>query len=290
MDRAIRLLERIRRSVNILYISGGEPLVHPHLIEILRAAKKLEFASIGMSSNLLTLHRKMEVLDLLDAISVSIHAPDLKLHAENLAVPEHLAQRTFDNLNLINNHPRRAELKLIVNCVMNASNLHRVLEMVEFTRQNGCLLELAPANDHGRPAADLDGNPDYIRLIDKLIAMRRAGTAKHVAGSTAYYRRIRDFKPYRCFPYGVANIMPDGRLCTPCDVSEQYAVNILDHESLKEAVRASKPFLGNYPCTEGRCFKAGIVERSLLFGAMTRHKKPGAMTGAIPSRPAQRDG
>jgi tetrahydromethanopterin S-methyltransferase subunit B len=63
--------------------------------------------------------------------------------------------------------------------------------------------------------------------------------------------------------------MPDGRLCTPCDVSGQHAVNVLDHRSLKTAVKASRPHLGAYPCREGHCFKAGILERSRLFGLLS---------------------
>jgi hypothetical protein len=95
-----------------------------------------------------------------------------------------------------------------------------------------------------------------------------------LAGSTAYYERIRDFVPFRCFPYGVPNIMPDGSLCTPCDVSGQTAVNVLDYDALKEALLASVPHLGAYPCREGKCFKAGIVERSRLFGLLLSGEEP----------------
>ena len=98
--------------------------------------------------------------------------------------------------------------------------------------------------------------------------MRRQGQAPHLAGSSAYYQRIRSFRPFRCFPYGVPNIMPDGRLCTPCDVSGQYGVNVLDYPSLREAMKASAPHLGEYPCRRGHCFKAGILERSRLFGLL----------------------
>ena len=130
------------------------------------------------------------------------------------------------------------------------------------------LLELVPANDHGRIPRDFHGNPEYTSLIDRLIELRREGQANHLAGSTHYYETIRDFKPFRCFPYGIANILPDGRLCTPCDVSEQYALSVLDYDSLKDAVKASYPHLGKYPCHAGGCFKAGIIERSRLFGLL----------------------
>lgn len=270
LNGAKQLLERIRRTVDILYLSGGEPLLHPHLPEVLREAHRLEFASIGMSSNLITLDQRLEVLESLDALSVSIHSPDVASHATNLAVPTRTAQRVFDNLELIRQHPRRNKLKIIVNCVINRSNLATVPAMVEFTRQRGFLLEVVPANEHGRPPSELKGHPPYEALIDRLLAMRKAGKAQHLAGSTSYYHRIRTFEPFRCFPYGVPNVMPDGRLCTPCDVSGQYAVNVLDHPDLKTAIRESLPHLGKYPCRLGHCFKAGILERSRLFNILGR--------------------
>jgi MoaA/NifB/PqqE/SkfB family radical SAM enzyme len=270
-ERARELLARIRESVELLYISGGEPTIHPPIVDILKAAREMEFSSVGMSSNLIALHKRPEILDLLDAVSVSIHSPRVADHARNLGVSEKLAARAFENLDGIRRHPRRSALKVLVNCVINEANLDSVLEMVEFTRERGFLLELVPANAHGRMPS-LAGNAGYEALIDRLLELRESGKAPHLAGSTAYYQAIRRFTPFRCFPYGVPNIMPDGRLCTPCDVAGRYALNLLDHPSLKAAVKASGPSLGEYPCSHGLCFKAGIVERSRLFGLLLAGK------------------
>ena len=275
VDDAKRLMEKIRASVEMLYISGGEPTMHPDIVEILTEARRLGFSSVGMSSNLIAIDEKPEILDLVDAVGVSIHSPDVSVHAANLGVPVELAQRVFDNLELIRRHPRRTEIKVLVNCVVNEKNLATALEMVDFTAERGFLLEVVPANEHNRTPR-LASNEDYIALIDRLLELRSSGKAPHLAGSSAHYESIRSFKPFRCFPYGVPNIMPDGRLCTPCDISEQYAVNVLDHESLKAAVRASMPHLGDYPCKQGRCFKAGILERSRLFGLLAAGKAPDA--------------
>jgi MoaA/NifB/PqqE/SkfB family radical SAM enzyme len=268
VDDAKKLLQIIRRKVDLLYLSGGEPTIHPHIIDILKEAKRLEFNSVGMSSNIIALDAKPEILDFIDAICVSIHSPDVAIHARNLNVPVKTAERVFDNLNLITSYAASHRIKPVMNCVINSTNLDTVMDMVDFARDCGFLLELVPANDHGRIPASLHQNPEYASLIDQLLEMRRQGKAPHLAGSTHYYKTIRDFLPFRCFPYGVPNIMPDGRLCTPCDISEQYAVNILDHKDLKTAVKASYPHLGNYPCSEGKCFKSGIIERSRLFGML----------------------
>ena len=272
LDKAKELMGKIRKSVDMLYLSGGEATTHPHIIDILQEAKRLKFRVIGMSSNLIILDKKPEILDYLDAISVSIHSPDVKIHAKNLGVSAKTGEKIFRNLEIVKNHARRRRLKIMLNCVINSTNLDTVMGMVDFARKNGFLLELVPANDNGRIPKDLYYSPDYTALIDKLIELRKSEAGRHLAGSSYYYKLIRDFKPFRCFPYGVPNITPDGRLCTPCDVSEQYDVNVLDHKNLKEAVKASLPGLGKYPCKKGECFKAPIVERSRLFGLLLGNK------------------
>ena len=268
LDKTQLLLEKIRRKVSLLYLSGGEPTIHPGIIEILEQASSLDFQSVGMSSNLIALDEKPEILDYIDAIGVSIHSPDVEVHARNLGVSVKVAERVFSNLELLKAKSQDKNIKVLVNCVINSRNLSTVLDMVEFTRRHGFLLELVPANDNGRLPKELYGNAEYVDLIDRLLELRKGGELGHLAGSTHYYECIRDFEPFRCFPYGIANIMPDGRLCTPCDVSEQYAVNVLDYDNLKDAVKASLGSLGDYPCQKGYCFKAGIVERSRLFGML----------------------
>lgn len=266
---AKELLGRIRRGVNILYLSGGEPLVHPHLPEILAEARRLRFAQVGMSTNAIVLDRRADLLDLLDVVGVSIHAPDASGHAAGLGVEESIARRALDNLDLLADWRSRTGRRVIINCVMHPGNLDQIEAMLDFTAARGFLLELVPANTKRGVDPALASDPAYHALIDRLLEMRSDGSAPHLAGSTAYYRRLRSLKPFRCFPYGVPNIMPDGRLCTPCDVSGQHAVNVLDHRSLKTAVKASRPHLGAYPCREGHCFKAGILERSRLFGLLS---------------------
>ena len=267
---ARRLMERIRATVDILYLSGGEPVIHPRIGEILADARDLRFASVGMSSNLITLDEHTDVLDHLDAVGVSVHGPDVASHARCLGVSESQAGRALANLELLADWHKRKDLKVILNCVINSGNIDRNMEMVEFTARRGFLLEVVPANDHNGICRELAQDPAYPDLIDRLLDRRRGGQAPHLAGSTAYYKRLKSMRPFRCFPYGVPNIMPDGRLCTPCDVSGQYDVNVLDHEDLKAAVAASLPMLGSYPCRQGRCFKAGIMERSRLFGLLLK--------------------
>ncbi len=271
-EKAQTLLEKIRASVDLLYLSGGEPLMHPLIEDIVAEAKRQEFMSVGISSNLTLLHKKPGILDNVDAISCSIHAPSVTEHANNLGVPVKMAQQVFDNLKMLEECASEKGIRVIINCVINLKNMDTVRQMVDFTGERGFLLEVVPANDSGRIPTDLHENPDYLALIDELISMRKSGQASHLAGSTHYLKRIRDFKPFRCFPYGVPNIMPDGSLCTPCDVAGQYAVNVMNHENLKAAVKVSRPYLGEYPCKKGMCFKAGIIERSRLFGLLSQEE------------------
>ena len=267
-DDVQRLLSKIRASVDVLYLSGGEPLIHPHITEIVQEAKRQSFRIIGMSTNCIALKDHPDVLDFIDALSVSLHSSDPREHAQNLGVSETVARGIFDNLEIVEDYSGRTGLRVLINCVITRKNMDGVLKLLEFAGERGFLLEVVPANIKGKVPDDLKNSPEYRSLIDELIALRKSGTAKHLGGSTRYLQYIRDFDAFRCFPYGIPNVMPDGRLCTPCDVSEQYAVNVLDYETLDAAVSASSAHLCGYPCREARCFKAGIIERSHLFGLL----------------------
>lgn len=275
ISHARTLLAKIRSTVDLLYLSGGEPLTHPEIEAILAEARIMKFRSIGMSSNIIDLHRRAGVLDYLDILSISIHDPDVVGHARSLSISEAAAGQVFENLEIVRRHAMTGRLRVIINCVITRQNLDRVSDMVEFAAKRGFLLEVVPANDHGGIESGLLADPRYARMIQFLLDLRRSGRAPHLAGSTAYYRRLQTLQPFRCFPYGIPNIMPDGRLCTPCDVSGQHDLNILEFADLGSAVRASRNRLGKFPCRQGRCFKAGILERSRLFGVLCRSVSSG---------------
>ncbi len=169
LDKTQLLLEKIRRKVSLLYLSGGEPSIHPNIVDILQQAESLDFQSVGMSSNLIALDEKPEILDYIDAIGISIHSPSVKLHARNLGVAEKVAERVFANLELLKAKSKDKNIKVLVNCVITAENLSTVFDMVEFTSQHGFLLELVPANNKGHLPKELYDNAEYVSLINKLL-------------------------------------------------------------------------------------------------------------------------
>lgn len=281
LPEAKRLLKKIRRSVGMLYISGGEPLLHPAMPEIVQEAKALGFGLVGMSTNLIIADKRPDALVGVDVLAVSLHAATPERHARQLGVSAELGGRVFANLEALAQRRGAAEnnMAIVVNCVVTPDNVKEVMPLLDYTGERGFLLEVVPVNADGAVAKGLPALREYRQLIDNLLASRRSGRAPHLGGSGRYYRTIRDLRPFRCFPYGVPNIMPDGRLCTPCDVAAQYSVNVLDHEDLDAALKASFPLPAGYPCREGRCFKAGIVERSLLYGFLTPRPESVSDTG-----------
>jgi MoaA/NifB/PqqE/SkfB family radical SAM enzyme len=262
------LLSKIRPSVDVLYLSGGEPLIHPHIAEIVQQAKQQAFRIIGMSTNGIALKEHLDLLDCVHALSISLHSSDPREHARHLGVAESVAHEIFDTLALVEDCHRRKGLRALLNCVITRKNMDGVLKLLDFAGERGFLLEVVPANIKGHVPDNLKKSPEYRSLIDELITLRKSGRAEHLGGSTRYLEYIRDFDAFRCFPYGIPNVMPDGRLCTPCDISEQYALNVLDFEDLDAAVKASLGHLGSYPCRRAQCFKAGIIERSHLYGLL----------------------
>src|SRR5688572_19581051 len=75
-DKAKRILEIVRKDCDVLYMTGGEPLLRNDIEEIVGHARSLEFSYIGMNTNGLLLPTREKVLDGLNNIVISLDSLD----------------------------------------------------------------------------------------------------------------------------------------------------------------------------------------------------------------------
>lgn len=78
------LKEALKLGTNKLVLTGGEPTLHPKIIEIIKEAKKMGYKKIQLQTNGRTLANEDFLLKLLNAgiteISPSIHGPNPQIH------------------------------------------------------------------------------------------------------------------------------------------------------------------------------------------------------------------
>jgi MoaA/NifB/PqqE/SkfB family radical SAM enzyme len=260
--QVMAILSNLRRSTDYVVLTGGEPLQHPGVDEVLAGLPALKFSGVVLTTNGHDLDRH------LDAIASAVHTVVVSLDTLDSdkgdawygAGPGRHA-RILRNVELVRAHPKR-KYRIVIASVATPDNLADVHEVHRFAAAHGFDHSVCPAMVGVAADPRLAGNPDYRALYDRLIADKRRGVA--VEGSLAYLEHLRDLRPFRCRPSTVVAIAPDGEVYYPCLEIGQSAGNI-HSEGLDEIrARALARFGRDFPCPHA-CPSACALSFGLLF-------------------------
>jgi MoaA/NifB/PqqE/SkfB family radical SAM enzyme len=296
LEDAKKILRVIRSGFSRLWITGGEPLMHPQILELLSYARnELKFREISLITNgtllkdvvarralpeeaassssgrLLRAEERRprnNILSLLDRLIISLDSVDL--HALSLvSLPQIHAQDVIANAREAAKLQKAYGFKLSVNAVVTPETLSSMNDLINFCAENKIWLSLSPQSVNNLPHYELVTSNEYRAIIEKVIALKKQGTP--ILGSTSYLKMLIDQTPYECFPTLAPRIMPDGWLAYPCRPMEKagqeqggLAVNLLDVNSWNEAWKIAQENYGEAPTSCVSCFQQCYAEPSLM--------------------------
>jgi MoaA/NifB/PqqE/SkfB family radical SAM enzyme len=118
------------RKLGIRFIdfTGGEPLLHPHLAEILRTAKRLGFITTVTTNCILYPRYASELTGLIDFLHFSLDAPNQKLHDTIRGVL--CFERVMESLDLAKKLGEKPDILFTVN-ESNAGHLHEMIQLAK---------------------------------------------------------------------------------------------------------------------------------------------------------------
>lgn len=165
-----------------LALSGGEPLLHPGFDEILREARRLEFAiRVKTSGDLLTRERARRIKALGDPflVELSLHGADQATHERQTRVPG-----SFERL-LANARGAVAEgLRVRMVCTLTRWNEDQLDDMAALAGELGVPLrfstDVSPKDNGDRSPLDLKVSADGYRRYRAWVA-RQAGLVEDAA-------------------------------------------------------------------------------------------------------------
>ncbi|MCC6749258.1 MAG: radical SAM protein [Deltaproteobacteria bacterium] len=267
-DQAERIMEVIRKDCDVLYLTGGEPLLRNDIEELCLHARSLDFAYLSLNTNGLLLPRRERVLDAVDNVVISLDSLDTAKLDRLYGVGQGTAQKVLDIIAHYARHRAGRKYLLTVNCVVTPETVDEAEAVMEFCFAHGAEFSVSPQNQGVRPHPGLVGNPRYRRFMERLIAAKRAG--KPVSGARIYYEHMREFTPFQCFPTLTARVDPEGNVsfpCRPLDEAGQIggkAGNLLEVGSLRAVQALGKARFGErIPCHD-QCYMRCHAELSLL--------------------------
>jgi MoaA/NifB/PqqE/SkfB family radical SAM enzyme len=270
LEQVMKVLGVIRSGTDALMLTGGEPLLHPDIDEILvRAKRELKFCQLTLISNGFLLPQHEAALSAVDRLIVSLDSPDAQAWSQTIGVPVASAEAILANVRHYAVEQRRFGYRMVVNAVLTPETLPTAEALLDFCSENDLLLSFSPQSFNNWPRYELMVSPEYRAFIQKLIRLKCAGAP--ILASRGYLEMLLDFAPYDCYPTLVPRVLPDGSLIYPCRPFEKAgngqggrAVNLLEVRTWGEAWKIARATYGQPPRTCHSCFQQCYVEPSLM--------------------------
>lgn len=261
-EDAKRIIDVIAEDCDVLYFTGGEPLVRTDIVEIVRHAYMRRMAYIGINTNALLIPRREGILDYINNLVVSLDSlADAKYDAM-LGMPLGTAKKVRTIVERYSKLQKERNFTMTVNCVVCPENIQEAEDVMKFCEDLDIWYTISPQNVGRRPAFEILNNPAYRDFMDRLLAAKRQG--KKISGADSYYEGVSRFKPFQCYPNLTARIDPLGHLAYPCIPLGGQAGNILENGSLLRTLRRGEEEQGPPPRCIDRCHMRCHAELSLL--------------------------
>ena len=260
---ALRILAAMRRHCHHLVITGGEPLMHVDVGEVLGGLPALRFKTVVLNTN------GEDVVRHLPAIAAGVHQlvfsldtlDESKADAWFGRGPGMLA-RILGNIKAAARHPGR-RYQIVISAVATPNNIDDLFGVFDYAHRNGFGFAVCPQLQGVRPSERLRSSAAYRRLFDFLIARKAEGAA--VFGSRLYLEHMRDLRDFRCHPSTLLSVSPNGKVFYPCLEIGHSAGNMLDGADLHSLRVAAQLAFGPPPVCRAQCHSACGLGLSLLI-------------------------
>ncbi len=269
LDEAKKILGIIRNGINNLWITGGEPLLSPHLLDLMNYARQdLQFRELSLITNGTLLSRNLGLLPLLDRLVISLDSVEPSALA-SISLADEQSKVVIRTIKEIAPLQKEHNFKLILNAVITPETFPHMDALIDFCTTHKILLSLSPQAVNNWTHFDLLTSIEYRTFIQNTLKHKKSGAP--ILGSTAYLKTLLDQKPYECYPTIIPRIMPDGWLIYPCLPMEKDGgeiggrpVNLLNVSSWAEAWEIAKNRYGEAPSSCSSCFQQCYAEPSLM--------------------------
>ncbi len=270
LEQARHILRVIRTGCDALWLTGGEPLTHPAIDDLLRCAKReLHFREVTLITNGVLLAQHEPALSAIDRLVISLDSTDPAAWSQTIGAAPSVAQSILHNIAACAARQRAFGVQMVINCVLSPETLPDAQAVLDFCTRHGLLISFSPQAVNNWPRYELTVSHDYTQFIDNLLRLKKQGAP--ILGSTDYLCTLADFQPYDCYPTLAPRIYPNGDLAYPCRPLEKAdngqggrPVNLLNVQSWDEAWAAACAAYGPPPRTCHSCFQQCYVEPSLM--------------------------
>lgn len=247
----VRLFRIIRREMDSILFTGGEPLLRSDIEDLIAAARKdVKFRSVMLITNGTLLHKRQSLFDNLHGLVVSLDA--LTEDPSRPTSKPGVLPRVLGNLQLAKSRmPRPSDIT--ISTVIEEGNIGEVERILDFCGENGFVFSTQSALKEKLPNLRLKQNPRYRALVEKIIERRRA-SAQPINGTARLLRTMLEFGDFQCFPTMFPRVYPNGDVFYPCEPLKKIAGNLLQQGSFRKVFARGRKLYGEVPQCKAVCY------------------------------------
>ena len=241
-EGAFAVLARLRREMSAIYFTGGEPLVRPDIVDIVREAHRLNFFPIYLGTNGLLLPLRDKALDYVDRLVISLDSMNAESWDGVLNAGPGQARRIHDIIAHYARNQRRRHISIMINCVITGDSVAEVYRVMEFCFRHDVVFAPVAAATDSLPDRTLHARPDYQRLVRHIVELKRRGYP--ILGSSESIETLLLGRPFPCYATAVPHVYPNGDVFYPCQPLGRIGGNLLELGSIQAAYREGERKFG----------------------------------------------
>ena len=230
IEREKAILKRIYDSGACgIAFEGGEPLLRADLAEILAFSRSLPLHTSLVTNGTLLESRIDDIAQFIDGV-VYVSLDGL--------------EKTHDTIRGVSGCFRKAvrgivasreKVPVTINTTIMAENLDEIEEIVKLAKELEARISVVVAHEYCNAKAPTPTTVEIAKIAKRLLVMKRNGYP--LVHSTGYFKVLSREKNWKCKPWGLVNVGPDGNLVLPCYVRNEYATSFSVFEtSIKTAI------------------------------------------------------
>ena len=208
---------------------GGEPLLRNDLVEILAFSRSLPLHTSLITNGTLLESRIDEIASYINGV-VYVSLDGLK--------------KTHDAIRGVGGSFRKAvrgisaakeNVAVTINTTIMAENIDEIESLVGLAKELGTKISVAVAHEYCNVNASSAATGKTSKIAHRLIEMKQEGYP--IVNSIGYLKVMAKEKNWRCKPWAMVNIDPNGNVVLPCYVHNDYASSgSIFETSIKNAV------------------------------------------------------
>ena len=127
------------------------------------------------------------------------------------------------------------KVPVTINTTIMAENLHEIEDIVKLAKELGTRISVAVSHEYCDAQTSVPTATEIGGLSRKLVEMSKKGYP--IVNSVSYFKVLAKEKTWKCKPWSLINVGPDGNLVLPCYVRNEYATSISVFEkSIKTSI------------------------------------------------------